>query len=109
MVVSELLLISFYLTLIAGILSNGSISIYTIGSAGIKIIISVLIFNAAFVLFELGQFLYEKIKNRDKVKILPSNINQHPGNITCIMDPDELFRNPSVELKRSAEIGLNPK
>ena len=100
MAVSEFFLISFYLNLISGILSNGSLSIYTIGSAGIKIIICVLIFNAAYVIYELGQFIYDKLQKNRKARVLPSAAVS-AANITSIVDHDDLFRNPSMQEKRS--------
>ena len=100
MAISEFFLTSFYLNLISGILSTGSLSIYTIGSAGIKIIICVLIFNAAFVIYELGQFIYDKLQKNKRARVLPSAAIS-AANITSIIDHDDLFRNPSAEEKKS--------
>lgn len=102
-VISEFLLTSFYLNLIIGILSIDSISLPTIGSAGIRILIVALMFNAAFALYELAQTLYKKCRKNNFVFPATNTIpNIDRGNVTMVMDPDDLFRNPTNRIKSSS-------
>ena len=105
-VTSEFLLISFYLNLIIGILSIESISLPTIGSAGIRILMVALCFNAAFALYELAQTIYKRCRKGNSNFVFPAmNTISHieRGNVTMVMDPDDLFRNPSNEIKTNLD------
>ena len=68
---SELFLISFYMTLMVGILSMGALSIDTVGAAGIKICIGALGVNIFYAIYQAAMSIYNKSCGKKTNKVHP--------------------------------------
>lgn len=95
-VITEFLLISYYMALIVGILSIQAISIETIGSACIKIIIVALGANVIFSIFDAAHAIYSKTCGKKYARVHPNVLaTASAANVTMAIELDDVFHRPS--------------
>ena len=95
---SELVLASYYMTFIVGVLSLEEISIETVGSASIKIVIAAFGINTIFSLYQFFEFVYDKFCSKS-VRVIPINFD------AARVDRSNVTR--MFETEHAQDIGLN--
>lgn len=87
-VCSEIVLVSYYMTLIVGVLSLQEVSIETVGSAAIKIVIAAFAVNVIFSLYQLFEIIYVKYCKKN-VSVVPINFpHVERGNVTKVFETE---------------------
>jgi hypothetical protein len=110
MVASELVLTSYYMAIMVGILSIDAISVDTIGLACIKICIVALGMNCLYSISGAVEVIYQKCcRKKSKVQPMEDADRSHAGNVTMMAEPEDLFHKRGGEQKKVSQVELKSR